>query len=54
MHAGFFEDVDSEQDEVDDFSEAAADLQYTHNTFFAMVTKKEVAKKFKGNADEKW
>ena len=54
MSKGFFEKVDNEQDEVDDFSEAAAELQYTHNTYFGMVTKTDVARKFKGNADEKW
>jgi len=51
---GFFEKPDMESDEVDDFAEAATDLQYSHNTYFGMVNKRDVMAPFKGQADSFW
>lgn len=40
--------------QIEDFSEAATELQYTHNTYFAIVKDRNAMRPFQGNADSLW
>lgn len=51
---GFFANPSGESDEIDDFSEAAAELQYTHNTYFAIVRDRNAMAPYMGKADSLW